>query len=178
MHKWRGKKFKSFRVFDDNTSEGFHGFISSSQWLRDLFDKFIGLHGPDFDQAMSLFPALINAIDHSFKACLAKHITKVNGEQVFIAPLTVTNENGEIRVCNLVSTKSHSQFELALHRMRHSLYEHGQPAVFYTDNMSDKDFLEYVFDSLCDAVVTVEKHGHLDALKFPSNFRVQVMDNR
>jgi hypothetical protein len=73
----------------------------------------------------------------------AKHIAKVNDEQVFIALLTVTNEKGEIRVCNLVATKSYSQFELALNRMRESLerYGHDQPAIFYPDNMSDKGFL-------------------------------------
>ncbi|KAJ7863662.1 hypothetical protein B0H13DRAFT_2354087 [Mycena leptocephala] len=107
--------------------DGSYGFVPSSQWLRDLYDKFIEDHDHDFNQAIALLAALICAIDHSFK--LAKHIAKVNGEQIFIALLTITNEKGEIRVCNLVATKSHSQFELALNRMRESLilYGHDQP---------------------------------------------------
>ncbi|KAJ7488756.1 hypothetical protein B0H11DRAFT_1912906 [Mycena galericulata] len=53
-----GEKFKSFRAFDAKSLDGYHGFIPSSQWLRDLFDKFIELHGHDFDQAMSLLTHL------------------------------------------------------------------------------------------------------------------------
>lgn len=67
-----------------------------------------------------------------------------------MALLTVTNEMGEIRVCNLVATKAHSQFELALEYMRGSLerYGHDLPEVFYMDNMLDKEFLEKCFPSL------------------------------
>ena len=38
----------------------------------------------------------------------------VDGEQVFTALLTITNEKGEIRTCNVVATKAQSQTELAL----------------------------------------------------------------
>ncbi|KAJ6546579.1 hypothetical protein B0H10DRAFT_2243560 [Mycena sp. CBHHK59/15] len=100
-------------------------------------------------------------------AKLAKHIAKVNGEQIFIALLTITNEKGEIRVCNLVATKSHSQFVLSLNRMRESLmhYGHDQPQIFYTDNMTDKAFLEGCFSSLRESVITIEKYSHLHALE-------------
>ncbi|KAJ6494329.1 hypothetical protein C8R45DRAFT_793580, partial [Mycena sanguinolenta] len=157
--------FKSFLPFEDNSEDGFHGFFPSSQWLRDLFDKFIEEHGHEDDQHTALLSAYIAAIDHSFK--LAKHIAKINGDQIFIALLTVTNELGEIRICNLVATKSHSQFELALNRMRESLDRYGddQPAIFYPDNMANKDFLERCFPSLRDAVVAVQKYPHLDALE-------------
>ncbi|KAJ7689413.1 hypothetical protein B0H17DRAFT_907426, partial [Mycena rosella] len=168
---WNGQKFKSFLPFEDTSSDGYHGFVPSSQWLRDLFDAFIERHGFDFDQAISLLSASICAIDHSFKA--------MNGEQIFIALLTVTNENGEIRVCNLVATKSHSQFELSLNRMREALlrYGHDQPQIFYTDNMADKDFLERCFPSLREAVISVEKYAHLDALEIPETVQVNVLRN-
>ncbi|KAJ7488604.1 hypothetical protein B0H11DRAFT_2230137 [Mycena galericulata] len=175
IHEFCGKTFSRFPAFEDTSSDGYHGFTPSSQWLRDLFDKFIEFHRLDFDQAIALLTALICAIDHSFK--LAKHIAKVNGEQVFIALLTITNEKGEIRVCNLVATKSHSQFELALNRMRESLerYGHDQPEIFYTDNMADKDFLERCFPSLREAVISVEKYAHLPPLEIPSNIATTVL---
>jgi hypothetical protein len=93
--------------------------------------------------------------------------------------LTITNEKGQIRVCNLVATKSHSQFELALNRMRESLlrYDHDQPQIFYTDNMADKDFLERCFPSLRESVISVEKYAHLDALEIPDNISVTVLQN-
>ncbi|KAJ6447607.1 hypothetical protein C8R47DRAFT_1231364 [Mycena vitilis] len=124
---------------------------------------------------MAMLPAEIDGIDHSFK--LAKHIAKVNGEQIFVALLTVTNERGEIRVCSLVATKSHSQFELALIRMRESLklYGHNQPFLIYTDNMADKDFLERVFASLREGILPVEKYAHLPALQIPTNIGVCVL---
>ncbi|KAJ7477407.1 hypothetical protein FB451DRAFT_1396396 [Mycena latifolia] len=177
MSQWRGKKFNSFLPFEDDSPNGYHGFFPSSQWLRGLFDKFIEMHGFDFDQAIALLCAMICAIDHSFK--LAKHIEKLNGKQIFVTLLAVTNENGEISVCNLVATKSHSQFELALNRMRESLirYGHDQPEIFYTDNMADKDFLERCFPSLREAVITVEKYSHLPFLEIPEEIRVRVLEN-
>ncbi|KAJ7193618.1 hypothetical protein GGX14DRAFT_378783, partial [Mycena pura] len=176
MSSWLGKKYLGFTSFEDTSSNGFNGFIPSSQWLRDLYDKFIETHDHDFNQAIALLTGLICAIDHSFK--LAKHIAKVDGEQVFIALLTITNEKGEIRVCNLVATKSHSQFELSLNRMRESLerYGHDQPQIFYTDNMSDKDFLERCFPSLREDVIAVEKYSHLEALEIPPTTSVIIMD--
>ncbi len=90
----------------------------------------------------------------------------------------MTNEKGEIRVCNLVATKSHSQFELALARMRQSLdlYGHRQPTLFYTDNMADKQFLEACFPSLREDVVPVDKYSHLDRLLLPEDVYVFVRE--
>ena len=93
----------------------------------------------------------------------------MNGEEVFTALLTVTNEKGEIRSCNLVATKSHAQYELALKRIQHSLdlYGHTSPYLFFTDNMADKQFLERCFPSLLKSVEPVEKYAHLEALIVP-----------
>src|SRR5688572_3379301 len=90
--------------------------------------------------------------------------------------LTVTNQKGEIRICNLVATKSHSQFETALTQMRQSLqlYGHEQPSIFYTDTMSDKAFLEASFPSLRADVVPVEKYRDLEAYILPSDVQVNV----
>ena len=98
----------------------------------------------------------------------------MNGERVFIALLTVTNEYGEIRICNLVATKSHSQFVLSLEKLADSLalYGHAQPAIFYTDNMADKSFLEAAFPSLRENIKPVEKYGHLTPFVLPSNIDI------
>ncbi len=83
-----------------------------------------------------------------------------------------------MRVCDLVATKSHSQFALALTRMRQSLetYGHSQPVLFYTDNMADKQFLEAAFPSLRTDVVPVEKYAHLEPLSLPDDVSVFVCD--
>ena len=91
--------------------------------------------------------------------------------------MTVTNQKAEIRVCDLVATKSHSQFELALKRMKESLklYGHLQPKIFYTDNVfGDKQFLEESFESLHQDVVPVEKYAHLEPLKIPDDVQVVI----
>jgi hypothetical protein len=67
MQNWLEKKFDSFLPFADCSSKGYHGFVPSSQWLRDSFDRFMELHSHDFAQAMALLPGWICAIDHSFK---------------------------------------------------------------------------------------------------------------
>lgn len=70
---------------------------------------------------------------------------------------------------DLVATKAHSQFELGLSRMRDSLnlYGHGQPRLFYTDNTSDKPFLETVFSSLCEGIDAVNRHRGLRIFEMP-----------
>ncbi|KAF8237933.1 hypothetical protein L208DRAFT_1506381, partial [Tricholoma matsutake] len=167
-------KFKPFLSFDNKSPDGFQGFVPSSQWLCDVYDAMIEEHGPEFNQHTAMLTGDICRIDHSFK--LTKHIAKVDGVQVFTALLTMTNEKGEIRICNLIATKSHSQFELALQEMRRSLelYGHDQPSVFYTDNMANKEFLKKCFPSLQRDVVPIEKHSNLEPLSIPDHFQISV----
>lgn len=96
--------------------------------------------------------------------------------QVFTALLTITNEKGEICVCNLVATKFHSTFVLALQHMYDSLklYGHKQSAIFYTDNMADKEFLEKCFSSLQENVVPIEQYSHLEPLSIPNNYQILI----
>src|SRR3954454_20321138 len=89
---------------------------------------------------------------------LQSRFVKANGETVFSATLTVTNEFGEVRVLAFVATKSHAQFESALLKMKASLdmFGHKQPQIFYTDNpTADKQFLENIFPSLTENVIPV-----------------------
>ena len=90
--------------------------------------------------------------------------------------MTVTNEKGEVHVCNLVAS-THSQFELALVQMRESLhfYSYDQPSVFYTDNMADMDFLETCFPFLQENVVPVEKYSDFEPLVIPSDVQISIL---
>jgi len=101
----------------------------------------------------------------------------VEGEQVFTALLTVTNRPAQIRACDFVATKSHSQFELALNRMRESLelFGHCQPSAFYTDMPTDRGFLEKCFPSLQENVFPVEKYGQLEAFELPSSTQLNIL---
>jgi transposase-like protein len=65
-----GVVFQSFLPFDDVSSNGFHGFVPSSQWLRDVYDTFIEEHLQDFDQHCAMLSGEIYALDHSHKVCL------------------------------------------------------------------------------------------------------------
>ncbi|GBE88542.1 hypothetical protein SCP_1303580 [Sparassis crispa] len=177
LGEWLGDRtFAPFLPFDDTSLDGYHGFVPSSQWLRNMYDQFMEGHEHDINQHTSMLTAEICAIDHSHK--ITKHVLKMNGVEIYCGLLTVTNERGEIRVCNLVATKAHSQFELALVRMRESLelYGHRQPTLFYTDNMADKQFLETSFPSLRENVIPVEKYAHLDQLVIPSHVNVYVKE--
>ncbi|EKM74042.1 hypothetical protein AGABI1DRAFT_16655, partial [Agaricus bisporus var. burnettii JB137-S8] len=157
-----GRKYETFLPFDDRSPKGRHGFVPSSPWLRDVYDEFIENHQHEINQQTAMLPANICSIDHSHN--ITKHIARVDGEQVFTGLLTVTNDLGQIRTCNLVATKSHSQFESALFQMRRSLdtYGHDQPQIFYTDNISDRLFLENSFPSLRNNVVAIDKYADLD----------------
>ncbi|KIK66743.1 hypothetical protein GYMLUDRAFT_69852 [Collybiopsis luxurians FD-317 M1] len=99
-----GKKAELFLPFNDCSNKGFAGFVPGHHFIKS--------HLQDFNQHTAMLTGEICTIDHSFK--VTKQIAKINGVQVFVALLTVTNEKGEIWLCNLVASKSHSQFELAL----------------------------------------------------------------
>ncbi|KAF6764006.1 hypothetical protein DFP72DRAFT_956173 [Ephemerocybe angulata] len=174
LSSWMGQQYESFLPFDDTSPYGPHGFVPSAQWFRDMYDQYMEEHRQDIDQHTAMLTAEICAIDHSHK--LPKHIARAEGERVVNGLLSVTNEKGEIRACNLVSTKAHSQFELALTEIRKSLdkYGHKQPELFYTDNMADKAFLEASFPSLRRGVVAVEQFGHLDPFTLPSDVQICV----
>lgn len=104
-------------------------------------------------------------------------MARVDGEQVFTGLLTVTNEKGEIRTCNLVATKAQSQSELALTSMAKSLslYGNSQPMAFFTDNITDKGFLERCFSSLRRDVVPIEKYGELEAFEIPLSPIIKIL---
>ncbi|KAJ3547523.1 hypothetical protein NMY22_g1613 [Coprinellus aureogranulatus] len=92
-----------------------------------------------------------------------KFIMRVNGQLVFTALLTVTNERGEIRVCCLVATKSHAQFESAF----------GRCATHWT---GDRQFLMNIFPSLSVGVSPREKYDHLPPFSIPPSTAISVRD--
>src|SRR6266516_4809571 len=135
-----------------------------------MYDKIIEDNGTQIDQKTAMCSGEICAIDHSHK--ITKQIVKINGETVFSATLTVTNEFSEVQVLAFVATKSHAQFESALLNMKASLemFGHKQPQIFYTDNpVGDKQFLEHIFPSLTEDVIPVEKYHTLKAIELPSD---------
>lgn len=91
---------------------------------------------------------------------------------------TVTNQLGEVRMCDLVATKAHSQIEPHLHACNDSLIRYGymQPEAFYTDNMADMDLLQNSFPSLTLGVTPVEKYGHLVPMTIPDKIQMFVLD--
>ena len=122
-----------------------------------------------------LFCLLPSAFFTNVLQQITKQIVKVNGETVFTATLTVTNEYGDVQVLAYVATKSHAQFESALLKMKASLemYGHAQPVIFYTDNpAADKQFLEQMFPSLKADVVPVEIYPMLKQLELPDEIGV------
>ncbi|KAJ3771296.1 ribonuclease H-like domain-containing protein [Lentinula raphanica] len=152
-----GQRYTPFLPFEDTSDQGFHGFVPSGQWLRNVYDEFIESHKQSIQQHTSMLTGRVCAIDHSHK--LAKHIAKVDGVPIFTALLTVTNNKGEIR------------FTGALQNMKTSLklYGHQQPEVFYTDNIADKGMLEECFPSLLEDLVPVEKHSNLPLFSVPAD---------
>ncbi|KAF8908060.1 hypothetical protein CPB85DRAFT_1523598 [Mucidula mucida] len=172
-----GKTYLPFPVFEDCSDNGFHGFVPSGQWLRDVYDALIEHFEHILNQYTAMLSGRVCAIDHSHK--LAKHVFKVDGVAIFTALLTVTNEKGEIRVCVFVATKLHSQFTDALKKMAESLelYGHEQPEVFYTDNISDKAMLEGIFKSLLESVTAVEKHSDLPVFSIDAEVTTSVLDS-
>lgn len=155
---------------------GYHGYVPSGQYIREMFDVMIEEHRDDYHQHMAMLPLTIGAADHSHK--LTKQIFRVGGQEALIGVHCITNEFSEIRACHLVTTKGHSQTALALKGVRESLerYGHEMPKVFFTDNMADKALLEEVFPSLTEDVVPTDKYEHLPELQIPEDVHVFVKE--
>ncbi|KAJ7744414.1 hypothetical protein B0H16DRAFT_1422543 [Mycena metata] len=169
-------EFTEFSAFDD--PKGYSGFVPSSSWLRMMYDEYIEEHGAAMDQQAAMKDGRILAQDHSYKT--TKQFIKINGESVFSATLTVTNDLGEIRVLAFVATSSHSEFEAALVKVEKNLTLYGlkQPEVIFTDNPhADKPFLQRIFPSLLQDVVPVETHPHLKPFPIPENFDIRVSNS-
>ncbi|KAG6806288.1 hypothetical protein H0H92_011924, partial [Tricholoma furcatifolium] len=113
--------YTPFLPFDDWSDEGFTGFTPSGQWIRDVYDEVMETHRDTLNQHTAMLSERIS-----------KHLFKVDGQAIFTALLTVTNERGEIR------------FIEALQKMAEdlTLYGHSQPKAFFTDSMADKGMLE------------------------------------
>lgn len=110
------------------------------------------------------------------------HVVRADGKKIFVGLLTITNENGEIRSCHLVTTTGHTQTVLAINGISDSLTSYGlnQPEAMYSDNPeSDRQILETAFQSsLLRDVVGVERYGHLEQLNTPDNVVVHVKNTR
>ena len=167
---WKNSIFGAFSSFDDPA--GFAGYIPSSRWFKDTFDMFVESHHPQIDQYMAMLPARICAIDHSHK--ITKHIILADGVSIFVGLLTVTNELGQIQVLALVATKAHAQFEYALKQMLESLkmYGNDEPWILYTDNISDKAFLEKYFPSLKPGITPIDKFSELPEFQIPAHDQI------
>ncbi|KAJ7579953.1 hypothetical protein C8J56DRAFT_1058250 [Mycena floridula] len=130
--------------------------IAPSQQTSHSRGLVIESHEKEFDQHTSTLGSDIYAIDHSHK--IVKHIG------VFDALLTVTNGKGQIRVCDLVPTKAHSQFTDHLAQMNESFNIYGlpKPRVFYTNNLrGDKRMLEESFPSLLQNMIPISASNNL-----------------
>lgn len=57
----------------DRGPNGLHPLIPSAHWFRDMYDKFIKSHMPEFDQYTSQLSSRGCAIDHSFKVLFLSH---------------------------------------------------------------------------------------------------------
>ncbi|KAF9000804.1 hypothetical protein BDZ89DRAFT_1170255 [Hymenopellis radicata] len=168
------RTYEPFPPFDEKSDKGIQSGIPSGKWCREMYDLFIEFFQLYFHQHTSMLSARVFAIDHSFKIC--KMLAKILGQVVFSGLLTITNEYGEIKVCDFVPTKAHSQFASHLAEMRKSLEKYGllAPECAFTDNIADKTFLEVAFPSLRAGVVPLTSDGNLDVLVLPAHVDILV----
>ena len=108
---------------------------------------------------------------------IAKQILKVDGQPVFEKLLTATNEYGQIVICDLVPTKAHSQFDIALSCKQDSINTFGLPSIqfAFTDNPADKPMLEHHFPSLLDGIQPISSHSSLPHFQIPNDVTIHLI---
>jgi hypothetical protein len=137
-------KYPKFPSHNDQSLEGLHDYSPSSQLLQDIYDKLIEEFEGEIDQLMSMIKVTVGAVDHSHKVSyiilfINSNIDSIvdnfqlNGVPIYIGLYSMTNELGQLQVCDLVATKAHSQIEPHLHQVSASLDFYGfpQPEVIY-----------------------------------------------
>jgi hypothetical protein len=65
-----GQVYDPFPPFEDTSDKGFHGFVPSGQWFRDIYDGYIECHKNSFNQHTAMLTGRVCAIDHSYKVFL------------------------------------------------------------------------------------------------------------
>lgn len=105
-----------------------------------------------------------------------RQMVRYGKEKAFEGLLSITNQFGEIQVCDLVPTKAHSQLDITLSQMQNSLILYGlrEPEIFYTYNMTDKPMLEQHFPSLKESVQPITKHSLPPLFELSANVEIKV----
>ena len=160
---------RAFSDFDDKN--GYGGFIPSPQYFRSFYTSYTEEIRYLLDKQMMVLDAKYLKGDHSFR--IIKLIGKVDGASIFTALYTIVNEYEEVRLQYLVPTKSLAHLKYAFNAVRRPLefYGHGQPEIFFTDNIrGDKNILENRWPLLKNAVqpVTEREPGTVvDSSNYP-----------
>ncbi|KAG2223683.1 hypothetical protein INT45_007261 [Circinella minor] len=94
--------YPEFSKFKDKTQ--YSGYIPSTKYLRGIYTAMIDIYRPFIDTLVMMLGREILKGDHSFK--IIKNMGTINGQPTFTAMYTVVNEFGEIRLLQLVPTKS------------------------------------------------------------------------
>ena len=100
---------------------------------------------------------------------LTRHLGKVEGEKVFEALHTATNQDGDVRAMTFTPTKAHDQFVPVLAEIPYSQrkFGHRDTELVYTDNVrGDKAELEHAFPALLKDVSPVPSSS-LEPLALP-----------
>ncbi|KAF7722529.1 hypothetical protein EC973_003056 [Apophysomyces ossiformis] len=136
-----------FSRFSDRA--GFAGYVPSAAYFCLIYTAIIDQLRPLMDKQMSAIGGQVLEGDHSFK--IIKHMGTIGSAPIFTPLYTVCNEYEEIRLQQLVPTKSLSHLKSCFQQMLDSyrLYGHKEPELFFTDNVQgDRRFLEEVLPSL------------------------------
>ncbi|KAG2191881.1 hypothetical protein INT47_006472 [Mucor saturninus] len=136
-----------FSLFENQNQ--YADYVPTETYFRTLYTAMIATLRSKIDKHMMLLDRKFLDGDHSFK--FPKHMAKIEDTSVFTGLYTVTNGCEEIVQQVLAPSKALSYLRYSFQKMReaYSLYGHGMPIVFFTDNVKgDKNFLESIFYSL------------------------------
>lgn len=179
------KEKQKLRPFGTKRQHGVSNI--SPSYLSKCFCISVENHREHLNKKMMELSGNVLKSDHSFK--VPKHIMQLNGNKIFEALYTVTNEFGEIRSQMLTFDKSHyqvsesfSNFKVTnlLKSLEEGLRMMGNPApkLFYVDDAAQsKFFLENIFPSLKQNVREVQDNSMAE-LELPQEVEILEITNR
>jgi len=158
-------------------ADGYGGYVPSSGYLSGVYNVIQSTFQKHRDQHLSMLEGTILSSDFSHK--LPSRIAKVNGHPMFTAVHSMMNNYGELRLHNLVATKSLQPLVGSIKNMLNSLqrYGHPQPELLFVDDVrGEGNFFTKNIPSLTKNVqpLSLDPYPHLEEYQLPSNVKIVV----
>ena len=167
-------KVAGFSVFSDKSK--YAGSVPSSGYLELIYNGWMERYTHLFEKEMQKLEVQVLSGDHSHE--LPKHFATENGQPIFTAAYTITNQYNQVVSFSLVPSKGHEFTKPVFERLayRQKLLNLEPTIAYFTDDVTcDKRALLETIPSLSDIIK--KPRSNYSNLVLPKNWKVELFHN-